>query len=112
MLQDNIKKRLSAKAFTSFDVKNISVHSWVRFCSSGMSKQPISVCADLQWNHVGSVLPPDAQVVHQELQQVESLLFPHVEQQHSGHKADALAVANLWRINKKRTIYNDVEEIL
>ena len=52
-------------------------------------------CTDLQRDHVRSELLPDAQVVHEELQHVEGLLFTHVQQQHSGHEADALAVTDL-----------------
>lgn len=58
---------------------------------------------DLQRDHVGSVLPPYAEVIHEKLQHVKGLLFTHVEEQNSSHKADTLAVANLCstRILKK-----------
>lgn len=51
--------------------------------------------AHLQRHHVRFVLQPDAEVVHEELEHVEGLLFAHVQQQHSSHEADSLTVADL-----------------
>lgn len=56
---------------------------------------------DLQRHHVGPKLLPDSQVVHEELEHVEGLLLAHVQQQHAGHEANALAVANLYEGGKK-----------
>lgn len=67
-------------------------------CSSGPSTHS---CTDLQRDHVRSVLLPDAEVIHKELEHVEGLFFAHVQQQHSSHKADTLAVANLCGTKKK-----------
>lgn len=58
-------------------------------------------CTDLQRDHVRSVLLPDAQVIHEELQHVKGLFFTHVQQQHSSHEADALAVADLCGTKKR-----------
>lgn len=68
-------------------------------CSSG---QFTHSCTDLQRDHVRSVLLPDAEVVHEELQHVKGLLFAHVQQQHSSHEADTLAVAYLCGSKKKK----------
>lgn len=59
------------------------------------------LCTHLQKDHVGFVLLPDAQVIHEELQHVEGLFFAHVQQQHSGHKADTLTVADLGGAKRK-----------
>lgn len=56
---------------------------------------------DLQRDHVGSVLLPDAEVIHEVLEHVEGLFLAHVQQQHSGHEADSLAVADLCEQNTK-----------
>ncbi len=61
-------------------------------------------CTDLQRDHVWSELLPDAKVIHEELQHVKGLFLAHVQQQHSSHKADSLAVANLCgtKTNKQK----------
>lgn len=53
------------------------------------------LCTHLQRDHVWFVLLPDAQVIHEELQHVKGLLLAHVQQQHTGYKADTLAVTDL-----------------
>ena len=55
----------------------------------------------LQRDHVGSVLAPEAQVIHEELEHVKGLLLTHVEQQDPSHEAHPLAVAHLVG-NRKR----------
>lgn len=40
----------------------------------------LSHTAHLQGDHVGTVLPADAQIVHEELEGVESLFLAHMQQ--------------------------------
>lgn len=72
----------------------------------------------LQRDHVWSVLSSDAEVVHQELEHVKRLIFAHVQQQDSSHKADPLAVANLcgannslapWAVNHTGPLHSNEE---
>lgn len=72
----------------------------------------IRSCTDLQRDHVRSELLPDAQVIHEVLQHVEGLFLAHVKQQHSSHKADTLAVANLYgTVNREHTIYHQCHDL-
>lgn len=49
----------------------------------------------LQYDHIGSVLFPQPHVIHEEFEHVECVLLTHMEQQHAGHKTQALAVTHL-----------------
>ena len=49
----------------------------------------------LEYDHVGPVLLAEPHVVHEELEHVEGILLPHVEQEDPCHEGQALAVAHL-----------------
>lgn len=66
-------------------------------------------CTDLQGDHVGSVLLPDAEVIHEELQHVKGLFLAHVQQQNSSHKADTLTVANLCGTHRNSAQYEQYD---
>lgn len=82
-----------------------SSRSWRLQCCGSLNSLFIFWRTDLQRDHVGSVLPPDAEVVHQELEHVERLILAHVQQQDSGHKADPLAVADLCGANNSLALW-------
>lgn len=50
----------------------------------------------LQYDHIRPVLFPQPHVVHEKCEHLEGVFFAQMEQQHTRHKTQALAVAHLW----------------